>query len=202
MILLLLFLAIYWVYVLKPDIQDNKRQLAMNTSEVAEMNESLNDLMIGIEKFKQQKSVFEKVQKFGFFDSQNRPEARQRLVAMQKESRLLSTRFSIKSAEEEKNKKAKEAGYKILNTDIDLTLEALEDNDIYHFVYLMNYGFPGQILIKELTIKRDTEITQPVLRQVGLGESGPLVSAVLRVNWRTMVPDTSLAISIGQEDDN
>lgn len=202
MVLLLVSLIAYWFYTLKPDIKSNQRELSMNTSAVAEMTENLDDLIKGIERFKDQQKVFELVKALGFFDPQNRPEARKRLSAMQKESRLLSAKFSIKSAATEKSEKATAAGYKVLNTDIDLTLEAIEDKDIYNFIYLMNYGFPGQILITDLNIKRDIEVTQPVLRQIGLKESGPLVVAVVRLNWRTMVPDTSLAITINGGSDN
>ncbi|HPF78370.1 MAG TPA: hypothetical protein PLF01_03660 [Alphaproteobacteria bacterium] len=196
---LMVLLAVYWVYSLGPDIKVKERQWAMNKAEVARMTEDIDKLIKGIEQFAQQKDEFERIQKFGFFDPQNRPEARERLNSIQKESRVLSAKFTIKSAETEPNEKAKDAGYKILNTDIDFSLEALDDLDIYNFIYLMNYGFPGQISIQDINIARNSEITQPVLRQVGLGEPVPLVVAVVRLNWRTMVPDESLAITIDNE---
>ncbi len=193
---LLVVLAVYWLYALTPDIKKKQRQLAINSSEVSQMADNIDALIKGVDQFEQQKTVFEKIKKLGFFDPQNRPETRQRLSAMQKESRLLSAKFSISSAKTEKSEKATEAGYKILNTEIVLTLGAIEDADIYKFVYLMNYGFPGQITINQLNMTRDVEVTQPILRQIGVGESKPLVIAVLSVNWRTMVPDSSLAITI------
>lgn len=192
-------LAGYWFYVLTPEIKEKKRRLALNTAEVNQMREDLNVLTQGLEQFKKQKTVFEKIQKRGFFDPQNRPETRQRINAMQKESRLLSARFSIDSAKTEVNEKATEAGYKILNTSIDFTLDAIEDTDIYNFIYLLNYGFPGQITIKRMVISRNIEVTEAVVRQINSPNPQPLVTAVVQLEWRTMVPDASLAINIDKE---
>ena len=205
-VLILVLLAVllgalffYGMFVLKPEIVREQRELALNQSKISEMTANMDKLVQGMELFTEQKEEFEVIQKYGFFDPQNRVLARQHLNLMQKESRLLSAKYTIKPAVTEKNKIALEAGYKVLNTDIEFILEAIEDLDIYNFIYLLNYGFPGQISIKELKISRDQEVTQPLLRQIGVGKATPLVKAVFLVNWRTMVADDSLSISSEEE---
>lgn len=198
LILLAFFTAVfffYGTYVLAPQIQDSKKQLSVNKGEISQLTEDINKLVEGIKTFESQKQAFERIKEVGFFDPQNRLETRQRLNEMQKESRLLSAKFSINSAVTEPNKLAREAGHKILNTEISFTLDALEDIDIYNFIYLMNYGFPGQILITDLAITKEQDITQPLLRKIGNGDYVPLVKAELKANWRTMVPDTSIEIN-------
>lgn len=194
---LTVFFVFYQYFLVTPQIQDTQRELSKNKSEVAEMTENLDSLVKGIAQFSEQKDIFELIQKYEFFDPQDRVEAGRRITKMQEDSRLLSAKYSVRPAKPEKNQKAFEAGHKILNTDIDFDLEAIEDEDIYKFVYLLNYGFPGHITITELNITRDKEVTQPLLRQIGTGQESlrPLVTAILRINWRTMVPDTSIQVT-------
>lgn len=191
----LVVLFLYGQYILQPELIQQQRRLSSNQSEVNEMKTNMDKLVKGISLFEEQKNKFNIVRQYGFFDQQNRVETRQRLNAMQKESRLLSAKYTIKQATTEESDIAKEAGYKILNTEISFVLASVEDLDIYNFIYLMNYGFPGQISIEELTISRDKEVTQPLLRQIGVGEAKPLVQANLKVSWRTMVVDESLSVS-------
>ena len=191
-----LFLAFYSFYSLQPDLRTAELELNQSRTEVIEMTDNIDYLASGMNQFEQQKDTFEKVRAMGFFDPQNRQETRQRISAMQRESLLISARFNIKPAITEENEKAAEAGYKIINTDMEFTLEAVEDSDIYNFVYLVNYGFPGQILIKEFSVEREKEITPELIRQIGVIDPDPVVvTGKLRVNWRTMVPDQSISIS-------
>ncbi len=189
-LLLLGFLVLtfwYSVYYLKPEMAKAQGELSLNQSEISEKTENMKALREGVEKFTYQKDAFEKIQKYGFFDPQDRVEARQRLNAMQKESRLLSAKYTIKSAESEENKTLEEAGYKLLNTEIVFELEAIEDIDVYTFMYLLNYGFPGHVSIESWSLERDKEVTQAMLRQIGTFGVQPLVKAVVKVNWRTSV---------------
>lgn len=193
---LLSFLFYYGGFILKPQIQKSQHELTKNTSEISEMTENMGKLVDGMSNFALQREEFELIQRTGFFEQQDRVEADQRLNAMQKESRLITARYSIKPATIDKNEIVKEAGYKILNTEIDLTLEALEDADIYKFLYLLNHGFPGHISIVDLKITRDKEVTQPLLRRIGVGDSTPIILAEIRVNWRTMVIDSDVKLSV------
>jgi hypothetical protein len=198
-ILVLGFLVVsaflYTMYLLKPSLLKSERELAQSRSEISQMSSDMEQLNLGIAKFETQKAKFDKVTQYGFFDPQDRSETRQRLNAMQKESGVLSARFSIAPAVTEVNEKAKEAGYKILNTKIDFSLDAIDDNDIYNFIYLLNYGFPGTVTIENISISRDKEITQPVLRAIGVGEAEAIVKASISTKWLTMVPDTSIEVN-------
>ena len=201
-VLLAAFLVILFLYnsvLMKPDIRQMQQELARSKAEVAEMGVNIDKLMQGIELFKSQESEFLQIQKFGFFDDQDRVEARRRLNLMQKESRLLSAKYTIMQAVDQENEKAQEAGYKEIATEISFELEALDDTDIYNFIYMLNYGFPGQVSITSLAMSREKEITQPLLRKIGVGETEPLVKAGLKVNWTTMIPDGTLSSVRGQE---
>jgi len=188
-------LFLYDWYVLKPDLLKHQRELSANHSAINEMRTNMDNIVQGMALFEEQKSQFEDVRQYGFFDLQDRVATRKRLNAMQKESRLMSAKYTIKQAVIEEGGPAEEAGYKLLNTEIIFSLSGLEDMDIYNFIYLLNYGFPGQISIDSISISRDKEVTEPLLRQIGVGGSEPIVKANLKVRWHTMVEDKSLSAS-------
>jgi len=180
---------------LKPDLDKKNRILRTNSSEISEMTDNLNKLSEGLQKFEKQKADFERVQNLGFFDSQNRVEARQIITEIQQESRLLSAKYQISPAQSVGNKMAQEAGSKILTTAIKFDLEAIEDSDIYKFIYILNYAFPGQLAINDFSMSREVEVTQPILRKIGVGQAEALVKASMSVTWKTMVPDESLSVT-------
>ena len=197
-VVLMACLAVTFLYnqnFLKPDLDKKNRTLRANSSEISEMTGNLNKLSGDLQKFEKQKTDFERVLKLGFFDPQNRVEARQIITEIQQESRLLSAKYQISPAQSEENKMAKEAGSKILTTGIRFDLEAIEDADIYKFIYILNYAFPGQLAINDFSMSREVDVTQPILRKIGVGQAEALVKASLSVTWKTMVPDETISVT-------
>ncbi len=192
---LAVLMFLYSQQILGPNLKKQQRLLSSGKGEISTMTNNLNQLTDSLQRFEKEKEDFAQVRNLGFFDQQNRVEARRLITAIQRESGLRISNYTIKSAASIPSEKSREAGYKILNTDIDFKLEAIEDADIYKFIYMLNYGFPGQILIKDLSISKEMNITQPLLRKIGVGDSVPIVEATLNVSWQTMVPDETIAVS-------
>lgn len=192
MIVLAAVLGFFYFYGFMILDVSNKRQenlLSLKQSEISEIEINLTSLVSGVERFDQQKADFENLRALGFFDDQNRVNLRQRLNEMQKISRLISARYTIGAAGVESSEKAKEAGFQVLKTDISFDLEALQDRDIYQFIYLLNYGFPGHVLIDDITLARDVKITPTLIQKIGTGDNTPIVSGKLSVQLRTLVED-------------
>jgi len=184
--------------MLIPDIAKNEREARKLRSDLNEMTKNTNKLAQGIELFNEQRDKFEEIERNGFFNSQNRVEAREMLDAIQEETRIKGARYNIRAAEVESTRELKEAGYHILSTEINFELGAVNDSDVYEYIYLLNHGFPGMITITNLEITKIQEITQPLLRNIGLNaQYNPILSAKLDVEWRTMVPDASLSAQGG-----
>ncbi|MEM9469752.1 MAG: hypothetical protein AAF988_06275 [Pseudomonadota bacterium] len=180
--------------MLAPSIKKNEREVRKLRSELREMTDNTNKLSQGIELFNEQREKFAEIDRNGFFNTQNRIEARTMLDAMQEESRLKGARYNIKPAVRESSDELRDAGYHILRTDIDFELGAVQDSDIYEYIYLLNHGFPGIITIKNLEIEKIEEVTQPLLRNIGMNaQFNPILRARFVVEWRTMVPDTTLS---------
>lgn len=187
--LLLAFIYGYGKFILEPASLDTTRALNNQKSEISRINQVMENLRSDIDKFEVQRDQFNNLQILGFFGDQDRLELRQRFNELQARTGLLSAQYTINPAIVEDNEKAFEAGYKIFNTPINFTLSAMNDSAIYQFVYFLNYGFPGQVTIDKLTIKKNTEITPTVLQKIGVGDPVPIVQASLLVTLRTLVED-------------
>ena len=182
-------LCAFYIYnMATPKLSQLERELRSEKSDISKMTKDMDDLSKGLAQFEKEKEDFANVQNMGFFDEQDRAKTKNIIEAMQRDSRLLTARYSLSPARLVPEVRAKEAGYDLISTDIDFSLEAIEDADIYRFVYMLNYGFPGQLKINSLSIEREQEITQPLLRQIGVGQASPIVTAQLNVSWRSMLP--------------
>lgn len=192
MILLIIFSAGAYFYthsIAAPGMKVDQGELTKNRSDIIGMQEEMSKLRQGVEKFETERARFERLQALGFFDDQNRLLTKQRFTVLENESDLVSFQYTIKPAQDEFNQLAADAGYKIIHSDIDMTLGAVDDRAIYKFIYLLNYGFPGHVAISEFQIEKGTKLTQPVLRNIGNGDFPSLVKASIKATLRTMVPD-------------
>ncbi len=195
-IMTLLFLIVslggiyfYGVQTLGPQSVSLERELRQSQSHFNEVTTKLTDLRTDIAKFEVQKDKFANLEALGFFDTQDRVGITQRLNEMQKESGLLAAQYSISPAVKETNVKASEAGYKVLLTRISFDLQALLDEEIYKFIYMLNYGFAGHVTINDLGINKAKEITPLFLQAVGTDQASAVIDAKLNVELRTLVED-------------
>jgi hypothetical protein len=193
--------AIYYYVVSTPDIEQAKRELSNNNSEIERLSEELEELKSGIAQFNEQEAKFKELFQHDIFNSQNRVDARRILTFIRDASGVTTAQYTVKSAQVEKNKKMEEADYQILNTPMEFSLEAVQDSDIYKFMFLLNHGFPGQVNFETVVITREEQVTFPLLKQIGIGqeELRPLVRAKITANWKTMVPDTKVEVTGGEE---
>jgi hypothetical protein len=197
--ILILILAVFAVggyfynsSIFASQITKEERQNRQVKSKLSKIKKDTDDLVAGLVKFEKQKEVFSFIDDAGFFDDQNRVVARRRIEAMQAEANLKTFRYSLSPAETISDEALSKTGYKILNSNLELNLGAVDDTDIYSFVYMLSHGFPGQVIISDVSIKKEQNITQPLLRNIGVNaDYDPLVTAVINAQWQTMVPDDS-----------
>lgn len=207
-VIILLFLTIllaavylYGVRTLGPQSVSLDRELRQTQSNFNEVTTKLKDLRTDIAKFEVQKDKFANLKTLGFFDTQDRVSITQRLNEMQKESGLISARYSISPIVKENNNKAAEAGYKILLTTFSFDLQALLDQEIYEFIYMLNYGFAGHVEIKSLKINKVKAVTPLFLQSVGTDKVSSVIDAQLNIELRTLVEDPD-AVQVNELEEN
>lgn len=142
-----------------------------------------------------QKANFEDLRTAGFFSDQNRAVARQRIADIQKFTNVLSAKYDITAATVEKNPLAADSGDVVLNSPVNIKVDALDDVDFYNFVYWIENAFPGLVSVKSLKVARKTDVNETTLRAIGSGIPVTLVNGEVTFEWRTMVPAADVTLN-------
>ncbi len=179
-------------YVFKPQAQETQMQLDAAMSEKSQLQREIEKMQADFLLFEKQKGYFEAISKMGFFNDQDRVLARERFDTMQKLSKIISARYEIKAANLLVDESPPETGFVVMESPITVNLSAVDDIDVYRFIYYLNYSFPGHITINSIAMKRQAEITPEILKQLGTGNPPEVISAQLELDWRTMARKDAL----------
>ena len=181
------FLA-YMHFIPQQDMKE--RELRGVRGEVSTLRADIEGLMVEFEQLDEQREEFEELKKDGFFDGQSRRKAELIFKKIQERSGVISAVASIDSGEFEDNEEAKKANHKILKSPMKVNIEAVNDLDVFRYIYLVDEFFPGHVTIDKINLKRQSDVSGTVLRGIASGKNPPLVTADLEMSWRTMIPDT------------
>lgn len=172
--------------LLKPKIEESQRELNTSMGELGRLQGEVTKMRADFETFETQKAFYDTISRMGFFNEQDRVLARERFDTMQKLSKIISARYEIKAANILTGETSPDTGFVVMESPITVELSAVDDLDVYRFLYYLNYGFPGHITINSLDIERKAEITPNVLKEIGTGNPPQIVSAKMELDWRTM----------------
>lgn len=195
----LLVVAYRYLYIV-PNNDYIKREVSLNQSQVAESREKINSFAFNYERLTEQKDKYDLIEKTDFFNTQDRLRFRDLVSVIKDKSGVLSAKYNVGVVKVESNSEAKEVGHKLLKTKITFDLGAIEDSDIYSFVFLLNQGFPGVLEIKKFEISRSKKLTQSVLKRIGAGNYEPLVNAKIDAVWWTLVPSNAVEATASSDE--
>lgn len=193
LILLLLIVVNVTIFVslgsyFKPEIRGAKTRLSALKEEASQQLQDLEQARLEIEQLDQTIESFNGLKEQGFLDNQDRRNASDLLQRIEKITNMVSARAQIQSAQFEDDIHASKAGHHIMASPIKLDLQALDDVDIYRYLYFVENSLPGHVSIDKFSMIRDGDVTAELLRAVSSGDDPALVSAELTLIWRTMIP--------------
>jgi len=192
---LLVFLALVYFVVLVPQAESSAQELASIQAESATLQTEVEQMTSSYAFFESQKPIFEKMNRLGFFAGQDRVLARERFDSIQKMSKIISAKYEIKAASmmaEEKQTDpitgldVPQSPFAVMESSITVSLSAIDDLDVYRFLYFLNYGFPGHLTVNSIAIERKVKLTPELLKQVGQGTPPEIITATMELTWRTM----------------
>lgn len=183
--------ANYLVFL--PKEQKTQLMLGGVRSETATMKGEIEKMRADYVTAEKQKAFFDSIKRMGFFNTQDRVLARQRFDTMQKLSKIIAARYEIKAANIIADETAEKTGFVVMDSPVTLDLSAVDDLDVYRFIYYLNYGFPGHITINNLSISRSAPVTADLLKQLGTGTPPSVITAKMDLDWRTMAPKDQIA---------
>lgn len=183
----LLGLAAYAHFI--PQETKKERELKAVRSQNATLRNDTDNLKIEFEQLDEQRERFAELKKEGFFDGQSRRKAERVFQKIQERSGVISAVASVTAGTFEEDLETAKAKHKILKSPMSIEIEALNDLDVFRYLYLVNEFFPGHVAIEKVEFERDANVSGTVLRAIANGQNPTLVRARLDLAWRTMIPD-------------
>lgn len=186
-----LFAAGVYLYY-APEMLHAERRYRGHRAKISSLQSDIDRLQIEFDQLEAQRAQFEELKEKGFFGSQFRRQAEKVLEKIQQESGVISAVASIDSGTVEENEEAKKAEHKILRSPITIKIQAVDDVDVYRYIYLMENVFPSHVALTNITLTRKGDLSSTVLRGIVGGTNPPLVNADLKFVWRTMIPESEI----------
>lgn len=181
--------AIY-LYAL-PQKDETDRKIRTLRSQSSAVQSDIDRMQLEFEQLDKQQDAFNALKDSGFFNAQDRSNAKDMMKAIQEESRIISAVASIKSGYIAPNPEAEKAAHFILVSPVEIDIKAFDDADIYRYLATAQRKFPGVLSVEKIEIKRNADISAPILRAIAAGANPELVSAHIVMTWKTMVPQTA-----------
>ncbi len=188
--------ALYYVVI--PQKTKTENELRATRAAVNARRNEVATLKTEYEQIQEQKAQFGNLQQSGFFGTQDRVEARRLIEQIQSSSDVLSARYDIKAVEVQENPLAALSDHVVLHSPMSVSLDALDDVDVYSFMYWVENAFPGHAGVTGFTIERKLDVDEVTLKQIGNGVPVVLVSASVDFSWDTMVPRAQVPQQLGQ----
>ncbi len=80
-----------------------------------------------------------------------------------------------------------------MSSPVTIDIKAVDDVDVYEYLYLIDEFFPGHVTVESIELKREANINLTILRSIASGGNPELVTAKIEAIWRTMVPQENVA---------
>lgn len=178
---------------LQPENVAKDRELRGLRGQVSTLRGDIDRMQVEFEQLEEQKAEFELLAKDGFFKDQGRRQAEDIFNEIQKKSGVTKAIASIAAGVLEDNEEAKKAEHKILKSPMEVRLEAFDDVNIFHYLFLIEHYFPGHVTIDAVKLERKVpEVNETIYRAIATGANPSLVTAHVNLTWRTMIPDTTV----------
>lgn len=175
-----------------PEKAKKEKDLRRLRDEISMVVSDIDRLQIEFEQLEEQQEQFDSLRARGFFSNQDRRQAEIVIKDIQKEAGVISSIASVSPGVVEDSEEAQKSEHKILSSPVKVTISALDDIDVFRYIYLLEEYFPGHVTINKVQIERAAEISGTVLRGIASGASPELVKAEIELTWRTMIPMTEI----------
>lgn len=173
---------------LQPEIVQGERQLKSVKNKVKSVRRDIDNMLVEFEKLAEQQEFFDVLEADKFFSEQSRRQAEDTLLYIRDKSGVASVSVTVEPGAVRENEEAAKANYDLLVSPIRLTIGAIQDRDIYVYLYLMEQIFPGHISIGKFTMRRKANISLGILKSIATGNNPSLLEAQVEMTWTTMVP--------------
>ncbi len=136
-----------------------------------------------------QVSDYVRLEKNNFFEEQDRDVLRDIFFEAQKKSQVLRAKYDVSPYTTKSSSFITQPSLKWVNSSVKLSIEALDDIDVFSFIEILEDEFPGYVQFQSVDIKRNAELDTDTLKKIGAGTPVSLVKADVNFLWHS-VPET------------
>lgn len=183
-----LLLSGFYLLVLFPQVSASDRMLRSIRGDVSGMEDNARRLRTAFEEFQGNKPDYDRIEQVGFFNPQDRLLIRERFEAMKKETGVINARYEMEPAQVVSNPLVEDADYRMLQSRMVMTVDAVDDRQVYAFLYTLGNEFPGRISMVDVQMTRlDKGLTSAIYQEIVAGNPPVLISAVIKADWFSLV---------------
>lgn len=181
-----LFFAIY-LFVVNPMLEDAQSQLSRVKGEISSLRNKINSVKKDIEYMNENVSKYEAILNQGFFDDQDRFKVVSVIDELKAKAGVEKFSYTIGEREEVESADAKTMGYALVKRSIKLSsIQDVIDINIYSFFQRIKDIFPTYVHIKDFAIKKNKNVTIPILRDIANNKEKNMVTAEISFDWVTL----------------
>ncbi len=186
-----LFIGSYYM-LLVPQQAEKEMELQSLNSKISAASSDLEQMQVEFSQIESQQEKFEELKATGFFDLQGRRQAESVFEDIQKKSGVIAAKVALAPGKTVEDEEAAKANHYILESSMSVDIDALEDSDVFRYIYYVQEYFPGHISLEKITLKRERDLSADILKNIASKKMPAMVSAKIEMTWRTMIPTYSV----------
>ena len=133
----------YYMY-LEPENKKISSQLSTAKNNVTTTTNDLAAIRADFDDLESKQEEFQGLRDTGFFGDQSRRVAEEAFEEIRVKSGVINAIVTLSPARQAANEIAKKAEHAVLESPMTIKIEALDDADVYRYIYLVQEYFPGQ----------------------------------------------------------
>lgn len=134
-----------------------------------------------------QQNQFDGLRAEGFFSNQSRRDAQVIFAGAEKLSGVNEAIVTVRPGRVVENENAAKANHIILESPVEITIRSIDDVDVFEYLTYLKDNFPGFLSMDNISMSRQANISNTILRAIATGANPPLVESKIQMTWRTMV---------------
>lgn len=181
-------LGAFYLAVLFPQVSASDRMLRSMRGDVSGMEENARAARAAYQEFQINKADYDRIVQVGFFNPQDRLLIRERFQSMKKDAGVINARYTMDPAEIVPSPLVEDAGYRLLRSRMEVTIESADDLGIYAFLYALGNEFPGRVSLTDVVlIRTDKGMNDALYAQLATNNPPALVNATVKAEWYSLV---------------
>lgn len=170
-----------------PQNANLNRELSQIRAEISSKRTESDRFRQEFDEIQKEKGKFQNLEAQGFLSDQNRAASQKRIDVIQKYSRVLRLAYNIERSTAEEIDTARDANRVVIKSPVSFDIDAVDDMDVFSFLYLLENGFIGHTAVTSFELERVLDLNDVTMRQIGSGVDTVLVRSNIKVDWKTLM---------------